>query len=208
MMKQTTIGSMLLGAFIAFSFLSCATMDTDRGAAKEIGSMKYEKENRTRADVEEELPAVRKTFENAPDDSEKRRAYAKKLFELGNVWQAKEVITPLATPKTDNLSDLELGAKLALLTMDLDNAEMLYKRLIEISEKDSEFYNKAVKGLQLVYFQSNDYTKIRDITLSESEKEGTLHFDSFLKKFEDEPYVIEWTSADKTGHMLFLNDIA
>ena len=167
----------------------------------------YIKADRTRADVEVELPAVQSAYENAPNVDENRRAYAKTLFELGNVWQAKEVITPLTTPQSTNLPDLELGARLALLTMDLDKAEILYKRLMELSEKNSELNDKALKGLQLTYFQSNDYTKIRGISFSESEMEESLHFHNFLKKFEGEPYSIEWTSADKTGYMPFLNDI-
>ena len=56
--------------------------------------------DRTRADVEAELIRVRRAFEAAPDVAETRFAYAHTLYELGDVWEAMEIIAPLATVST------------------------------------------------------------------------------------------------------------
>ena len=65
-----------------------------------------------RGDVEQELVSIETAYRAAPGDDEARRAYADILFKLGNIWQANDVIAPLATPSSSTIADQELGAKL------------------------------------------------------------------------------------------------
>jgi len=192
-------------------FLTCililGMMMPALAAAKDKETI-YKKAERTRADVEKQFPAIQKAFKSSPGTPENRRAYAKVLFELGNIWQANDVIATIATPQATNLSDLELGAELALLTMDLERSEVLHKRLKALSKEDSESYEKAVEGLMLTYFQANQYPKTKDLPIiKDKDKPSKENFLRLLKLFKGKPYQIECTSADKTAHLPFTNDI-
>jgi len=148
-------------------------------AAAQDKEATYKKADRTRADIEKQFPAVQKAFKSSPGTPENRRAYAKVLFELGNIWQANDVIAPFATPSATNLSDLALGAKLALLTMDLKRSEVLFQRLMALSEKGSESNDKAVKGLMLTYYQANQYPKTKVLPIIKKKDKPQL--EGFLR---------------------------
>jgi hypothetical protein len=99
-----------------------------------------------RRDLEKELPATEAAFRSAPGHSDSRRAYADLLFRLGNVWEANEVLAPLATVTSANTHDLELGARIALMLCDYNRAEALYKRLLEVGERDSDLLSADPDG--------------------------------------------------------------
>ncbi len=112
-----------------------------------------------RGEVEEALLPVEAAYRAAPGDHEGRRAYADILFKLGRVWEANDVIAPLATVAASHLADLELGARLALLTSDYARAEALFDRLRSVAEPGSESHTEALEGLVMVYYQTNQYAK-------------------------------------------------
>src|SRR5689334_1315010 len=70
---------------------------------------------RLRSDVEAELPRAEAAFRAHPTDPTARRGYAQVLYRLGNVWQAREIIAPLAAPASADTADLALAARLAYL---------------------------------------------------------------------------------------------
>lgn len=188
----------------------------DQGGSRTIGKRKnvdkkdgtiLKKSGRIRIDLEAESLSLKQAYLKAPRDDEKRRAYAKNQYELGNIWQAKDIIEPLAKEDSSNLNDLKIGADVALFTQDFDRSEKLFKRLLELSEKDTENYIEAVEGLSLIYYQSNQYYKIKNLPIIENNKNKYNNdFVKYLCTFEGIPYQIEWTSADKTGHLPFTND--
>ena len=167
----------------------------------------YRVSNRTRLDVERELVPVRDAFQQDPVDAERRRAYARILYELGNVWEATEIIAPLLASESPELADLALGAKLSRITMDLAQAEQLYRRVLDLADGESDIYSEAVEGLELTWFQGNRYHNIGEFPLPEDFESYNRDFHDFLKNFEGQPYQTEWTSADRTALMPFHNDI-
>ncbi len=161
----------------------------------------------TRADLEGEIDTLASAYQIAPGDAARRRAYADALFKLGDVWLANDVISPLATSESSNEWDLELGARTALLTMDLDRAERLYRRLAEIAPAGSSMRDSALSALVMVHYQRQDFASLRDLEEPDRDsprKGGELL--EFLQLFEGMPYRIEWAADDHTAHLPFTND--
>ncbi len=157
-----------------------------------------------RSEVEAELPPIEAAYLAAPGDDGNRRAYAEILYRLGNMWQANDVIAPLATTSSSNVDDLKLGAELAYLVGDYDRAEELYQRLRTIAEDGSEAYVDAIKGLVMVFYQTDQYSKAKDIELPDGEDPSNLL--TFMHKFEGQPNQIEWATPEKVAHLPMIND--
>ena len=177
--------------------ISCIILGVAPGGAREL--------TEDRLELEARLESLAATYREAPGDAAARRAYADALFKLGNVWQANDVMSPLATPESSNESDLELGARLALLTMDLGRAERLYQRLLDVAPAGSDRHKEAVQNLMLVHYQSQDFGKTKQLTLPKEERISALL--TFLQKFSGEPYQIAWTASDQIAHLPFTNDV-
>jgi hypothetical protein len=172
-----------------------------------IVSSPPEEGKQLRSDVEANLGTIGAAYRAAPGDDGNRRAYADILFKLGNIWQANDVIAPLATAWSSNADDLLLGARAALLTLDCDRAEVLFKRLRDITDKGTEIHTKALKGLIMVYYQTNQYDKVKGIELpGEDETRGISTHLTFMKRFKGKPYEIEWATPDKVAHLPIIND--
>ena len=105
-----------------------------------------EAEFRLRSDVEAALPGRAEAFAADPGDDDARRAYADILLKLGNVWEADEVIAPLADPASASVPDLRLAARTAYLLGDYGRAETLYGRLMQLTGEGSEDREEAAEG--------------------------------------------------------------
>ncbi len=165
-----------------------------------------EQDFRLRSDVEAVMPERAAAFEANPDDDNARRAYASILHKLGNVWEAAEVIAPLGDASSVQPFDLELAGELAYLTGDYDRAETLHRRLLEISEPDTEDHDRARRGLTLAWYQSDRFASARELPPPAEDDEGG-HLLSFMQAFEGEPYQLDWSSDERVAHLPMTNDI-
>ena len=165
-----------------------------------------EEEFRLRSDVEAALPARAEAFAADPDDENARWAYADILFKLGNMWEADEVIAPLADASSSNVDDLQLAARLAYLLGDYARAETLYGRMMELTEAGSEAHADATRGLTLTWYQTNQFARARELPAPE-DNEGASSLLAFMQAFEGEPYGIEWASDERVSHLPMTNDI-
>ena len=162
----------------------------------------------TRSEWEAKLETARQGFLVAPGDVTARRAYAEALFKLGDIWEASGVIKPLATIDSKHETDLLLGARTALLTMDLRRAERLYGRLAAIAEQGSERAVAALRGLVMVYYHSGQFGKARELEFPvDSGEQSGSSLVQFMTAFEGNPYVSRWVSDEKVAHLPFTNDI-
>lgn len=160
-----------------------------------------------RAELEHTLGLREAAYRASPRDDRARRDYAENLFKLGNIWQANDVMAPLARPTSEHPADLRLGARLALLTGGYEHAEALFDRLRAVTPEDGEDHAAALRGLAMVYYQTNRYTKARSLPIPEdAEGYGNSSFLEFMQRFEGDPYQIEWTDAERTAHLPFIND--
>jgi hypothetical protein len=90
---------------------------------------------------------------------------------------------------------------------DYDRAGELYDRLRAVAEKDSDAYEAAIQGLVLSAYQTDQYAKVKDIVLPDTEemkKRGTLL--TFMQRLEGEPNQIEWATPEKVAHLPMIND--
>lgn len=170
----------------------------------------------SRTELQKKLPLAEAAFKAAPNNDNARRDYADTLFKLGNIWQANEIITPLATPSSSHVGDVELAAKAALFTGDYPRAEALFKRLQAITEPGSKTHDEAIKGLVLTYYQTNQFAQsktLEPITLSpinkgdETGEAGVGTLLAFMQRFEGQPYQLAWDNDEKVAHLPMINDI-
>ena len=161
---------------------------------------------RIRSDVEKELKPIEEAYRLRPDDNN-RRAYANILFKLGDIWKANYVIAPLVTSTSSNLEDLQIGARTAMLLSDYEQAEALFERLLRVADEGSEAYTMGLKGLVMAHYQTNRYSEAKGLTLPKEEEEtgvGTLL--TFMRRFEGEPYQVEWWNKERVAHLPIIND--
>lgn len=170
-----------------------------------VGVAKFDRQS-----LERSLPTLEAAHLAAPGNDAARRAYADTLFKLGDIWRARDMIAPLATARSSNVSDLRLGAHAAYLLGDYTRAETLYARLAAITAKASEDHTAAVKGLVYVYYQTNRYAKAKGLTLPSTADEGKVGgivpLLTFMQRFEGKPYQIAWATRDKVAHLPIIND--
>ena len=159
-----------------------------------------------RSDVEAALPARAEAFAADPNDENARWAYADILFKLGDMWEADEVIAPLADPSSSNVDDLYLAARLAYLLGDYGRAETLYSSVIELTEAGSEAHADATRGLTLTWYQTNQFARASELPAPE-DSEGASSLLTFMQAFEGEPYGIEWANNERISHLPMTNDI-
>ena len=178
------------------------------GGVMLLGGRPAHPQDKPRTALEAELRAAETGFRAAPKDPAARRAYARLLGQLGNVWQATEVIGPLATTASSDTADLGLGARLAYLTGKYARAEELYRRLREITPAGSEGKVAAITGLVLVYYQTNQYEKAKSLSLPDegTDERGTANLLTFMKRFEGVPYRIAWATPDRVAELPIVND--
>ena len=124
----------------------------------------------------------KKEFEQNPSDKNTAFRYAEKLFQLGNFQQSQEVLQNLL----DNPQAQYLNAQIEYANGNYIEAERLYTTL-----QSSELKSEAQQGLELVYYQTGQYAKAKN--LSSHSAIGTM-----MMAFGDrKPYRIEWNGADK-----------
>ena len=162
-----------------------------------------ENDRLTRSSAEEQLFELDVAYRAAPGDDENRRAYAKMLYALGNVWEANDVIAPLAAKASSGPDDVLMGARVAYLVGAYDRAEVLYGRLKTLSPSGSEMHVEALEGLMLVYYQTKRYELARGIEFPGS---GTRSLLTFMKKFEGEPHQVEWIGSERVARIPMIND--
>lgn len=125
------------------------------------------------------------------------------------MWQANEVIAPLATTSAQNIDDLQLGGRIALLLSDYDRAAALFERLSQVADKSSEAHATALQGLVMVDYQANQYSISKELWLpNQGDLSGRGPLLTFMQRFEGRPYQIEWATPERVAHLPISNDFA
>lgn len=186
---------------------ACQPDTPDEPAYRQAAAEESEEDDfRLRSDVEAALPARADAFAADPDDEDARWAYADILFKLGNMWEADEVVAPLADPASSNVDDVQLAARLAYVLGDYPRAEPLYRRLMDLTEAGTEAQADALRGLTLTLYQTNRFATARELPAPE-DNEGASSLLAYMQAFEGEPYGVEWTTDERISHLPMTNDI-
>ncbi len=186
---MNTLGKRL---FIVCVLLSCTVVFVASTSPGE-GKMKY------RSKVLKELAVAETAFNQSPGNPASRKEYATLLFQTGDFWKAKTIVQPLLEKSPADIETLHLGARLAYLVADYKNAAEINKRIAALAEKGTKEYDQAIKALALIYFQTREYGKVKELP----EFEEFKGFMDLMKKFPGKPYEIEWTNKEKIAAVPF-----
>ena len=141
--------------------------------------MKQNREN-----YKKQMMEVKEKFEQSPMDESIALEYAEKLFQLGSFLEAKEILKLLlSSPQATYFY-----AQIEYLNGNYSEAEKLYEALTQFPE----FKKNAEHGLELVYYQTDQYSKIQNLPDSPSVIGDIMRAFGSLK-----PYQIEWNETDK-----------
>jgi hypothetical protein len=124
---------------------------------------------------------LKKDFEQHPLDKNIAFDYAEKLFQLGDFAQAQDILKSL----TDMSNAMYLNAQIEYMNGNYQKAEELYATL-----QSSEFKREAEQGLELVYYQTGQYSKAKSLPSPSSIGEMMMAFGG------RRPYAIEWSGAE------------
>lgn len=182
------------------SFLLCLVFamaeENVQSAGIQSGSVE-----KTRADIQKGVEILEPKFEKNPDDEDLRIEYAKLLYQSGEFWKARDIVLPLIEDQGASVEVLSLGAELAYLLANYEEAENLYSRLVAAKEGDVSGQVMAKVGLVFTYYQTNQYGKAKEIAFPPGVK---LPNWELMKSFEKAPYQMEWHSEEKVSTVNFL----
>ena len=150
----------------------------------------------TRKNLTNKLKRVEKKYNSGSIDDKTALEYAKTLFELGNFDDVEKVIQPFLKEEQPNPEALNLAAKTNYLKGNYEEAEKNYQSLLD--NHYEEYGAEAELGMQMVYYQTNQYSKANKLFENKSEKEIDP-FTEMLRSFEDEtPNKVNWNGKEET----------
>lgn len=156
----------------------------------------------TRKYFTSQLASLKKQYEKDQEDQTAALNYAQTLFSLGDTAKAKEVVTPLVNESNPAPEALYLAAEANYLTGDYEAAETHYTRLLK--EHKEDYGMQAEAGLQMVYYQTNQYSKAKDLFAGQKKNENPI-LDMMKAFVNDQPNKVKWNGAEKTT-IPFLDD--
>lgn len=150
------------------------------------------------------LPQQEKLLEDSPDSEENQLAYAQTLYALGNFDYARKIVDPLLSAKTPIPAAMELSARLHYIHGEYNQAEKLFQKLLTF--KEEELATRAKEGLLNVYYQTNQYQKVKEL---KSKKEEKSALQKLMENFgEEQPYQMNWNGVEKVTVPLTATDPA
>ncbi len=146
---------------------------------------------RTRADLLRDIATASATSQRSPEDAGAQFAYAKLLYQAGEFWRARDMLTRLTESASAPDSAVELAAKLQFLTGNYDASERLYDRLIQSPVGSPMKQIMAKVGKMFAYYQRDRFSQI-----------GALDFPAgvvlpnvtLAKSFDQPPYQLTWAN--------------
>lgn len=204
--KSITIITMLLSyVMLAGTLTGCqdnsggsTTTQVSDEAQKESletseGSEKKGKEL-TRASYVKQLEEIEALYQKHPDDHDILLQYAQILYTLGDFDESQEILSPLLNGENSSPKAIYLSAQIEYLNGNYSKAEKQYKTLVE--EHYDEYGLAAEAGLQMVYYQTNQYNKAKELFVGQDLENPMLNM---MKAFGDTaPYQIDWNGKEQT----------
>ncbi len=144
-----------------------------------------------------QMEELREKYKQNPMDKKIVFDYAEKLFQLGNFAKSKDILEALLLrglrQEKPSPKELCLLAQIEYVNGNYSEAEKLYETL---AEQFPEFKEKAEYGLELVYYQTDQFLKVQNLSISSNAKSG---IGAMMRAFGDRnPYQVEWIELDKT----------
>ena len=167
--------------------------------AKTTGETDNEKETETdsqRGQYEKQAAKLKKLYKENPDDADNALKYAQTLFTLGSFDDAEEILNPLLNEDNPSPDAIYVSAQIQYLNGKYTTAEELYTKLVK--DHYDEYGRDAEAGLQMIYYQTNQFSKANDLFAGQDDLENPLL--DLMKGFEDAtPYEIDWNGREQTS---------
>lgn len=208
MNKQFTTKIMCTLVCTGLLFSTLTACGTQNGAAKQVSANEkstettesstaapIETNEHTRAYYSEQMSTLEKQYNEQPTNRQAAVDYAEALFALGAFDQAEEIVDTLLTEDASDPQALYLSARLNSLNGRYDRAEKLYNALRE--DYADSYGQKAESGLLVVYYQTNQYRKTRNLSVDEEDPNKALL--DMMQSFDEDPYKIDWNGKEQTS---------
>lgn len=136
---------------------------------------------------------LRTAHQQNPDDTETALAYAEKLIQLGDVDEAREVLSSVTAANPSNPQATYLTTQNDYLCGKYEKAEAGFTKLYQ---EYPEYQEKAGTGLTMVYYQTNQYQKAQALP---KEHTGGADVYNMMKAYgKAEPYRVSWTNGQSS----------
>ncbi len=157
--------------------------------------------SKTRGDILAEIRQLEPSFIKNPNDTETRFKYGNLLYQSGEFWKAGNVIAPLVKAHKISADALSAAAKIEYLTGKYNEAEKLYKMLIEAKAGDVIGQVMAKVGLVLVYYQTNQFDQVKELDFPPGVQLPNV---DVMNAFEENSYQQVWHNEEKVSIVPFL----
>ena len=146
---------------------------------------------KNRKAYEKSMEELRKQYEQNPNDKTIALDYAEILFQLGNFPQSQEILKPLLADEKTFPGAIHLSAQIEYVNGNYSEAERLYEIL---ANQFPEFKEKAEYGLEYVYYQTNQYFKVQNLSIA---SDCTSGIGAMMRAFgHKKPYQIDWFESE------------
>lgn len=205
MKKNKIVYLSLITTLLLFFLTAC-----NNGSIKESvsnNSAQVSDTKKAQNDLKEKDPKTRKQFEKLVKDLNQKRdnnpknedityRLAEAEFSLGNFSSASTLLNDLMEKDNPRPDALYLSAQIDYLEGRYDTSEEKYTQLLK--EHKEQFGLQAESGLQMVYYQTNQYEKAKNLFKDQAGMENPIL--DMMKSFgNSKPYEIDWKGKDFTS---------
>lgn len=150
-----------------------------------------------RTDLTMAMEQAKSAYEENTADVALTYAYANALYQLGDFHAAWGVLEPIATAENATAECIYLAGRLTYVTGRIAQAEDFFTKLLN----DDAYALAAMAGLQLVYYQQNDFARLKDINFPD---EIENPYAELAQAFPENPYQVKWHTDEKVAVLPFL----
>ena len=134
-----------------------------------------------------------------------RLTYARKLFQLGNFAESKNIAASLLKEEKPTDEAIYLSAQIEYVMGNYKESENLFNKLNK--GNSMEYQTKAQTGLLYTYYQTNQFHKAKNLT-ADLEKDLDEPLREMMKDFgKIRPYEIEWNGNSKVVVPFIANEL-
>ena len=159
----------------------------------------------TRQIISAQIEELKKNLDLKSKDNFTRLTYARKLFQLGNFTESKNVVASMLKEKEPMDEAIYLSAQIEYVMGNYKESEKLFNKLNESNSE--EYQTKVQTGLLHTYYQTNQFHKAKNLT-ADLEKNLDEPLREMMKDFgKIKPYETNWGSNSKVVVPFIANEL-
>ena len=172
---------------------TAATSAPDPASEQPETTVEAETLGYTRIDLEADLADAKQRYDANPDDSGAVYEYAQLLYQNADFEAARTILDPLLQEESPAPEIVYTAANVEYVLGNYAKAEELYRYLVQNHNEDMGLAAEA--GLQMVYYQTNEYSKASGLFAGQDFENSFL---DMMKAFgDDTPYEMDWHGQEE-----------